>query len=123
MTTSPVARPGLIALATAGILDAVQLVAAFAGGQEGPPIVVPVLTVVFGVLTLAGVAAAARGSRGGLLTAIGARIADTVILGLPAFFLDAPWFVLVLVGVMAVLSVAGIWWSAPALRRARARTA
>lgn len=121
MTTSPAARRGLIALAAAGVLDAVQLVSVLT--VDDTPSVVAVLTAVFGVLTLAGVAAAWRGSRAGLLTAIVARIGDTVILGLPAFFLGAPWFALVIVIACMVLSIAGIWLTAPALRRAEPRAA
>ncbi|MBG0564414.1 hypothetical protein [Actinoplanes aureus] len=124
MTTSTVSRTGLYALGAAGLLDAVQFVLATAApADDGPPAFVAVATVVLGVLTLAGVAAAFRGSRAGLVTAIAARVVDTLLLGLPAFFLDAPWYVLVTVSVMAVLTVAGIWWSLPALRRTRTRVA
>jgi hypothetical protein len=91
--------------------------------DDGARAFVAVATAVFGILTLAGVAAAWRGSRAGLLTVIAARIADALILGLPGFFLDAPWYALVIVVVCAVLSVAGIWLSAPALRRVRPKVA
>jgi hypothetical protein len=122
MTTSATPRPGLIALAAAGVLDAVQLVFMLTV-DDAPPPVVAVLTAVFGALTLAGVAAAWRVSRAGLLTAVVARIADFLVLGVPAFFLDAPWSALAIIIGCLVLSIAGIWLSAPALRRARARVA
>ena len=122
MTTSTVPRPALIAFAAAGLLDAVQFVFALTP-DDGPPPIVAVLTAVFGVVTLAGVAAAWRGSRAGLLIASVARIADFLVLGVPAFFLDAPWFVLAVVIACLVLTVAGIWLSAPALRRVRATAA
>jgi hypothetical protein len=125
MTTSAASpstsRSGLIALAAAGVLDGVQLISLLI--VDDAPAFVAVATAVFGILTLAGVAAAWRGNRAGLLTAVVARIADTLILGLPAFFLDAPWLALVIVVGCMVLSVAGIWLSAPALRRARPRVA
>jgi hypothetical protein len=121
MTTSSAPKPGLSALAAAGVLDAVQLVSLLTV-DDAPP-VVAILTAVFGALTLAGVAAAWRGSRAGLLTAVAARIADFLVLGLPGFFLDAPWYALTLVIGCAVLSAAGIWLSAPALRRIRATVA
>ena len=111
-----------MALAAAGILDLVQLVSVLTVDVNASA-VVAILTTVFGVLTLAGVAAAWRGSRAGLITAIAARIADFAVLGVPAFFLDAPWFVLAIVIACLVLTVAGIWLSAPALRRARATVA
>jgi hypothetical protein len=122
MTTSTVPRPALIAFAAAGLLDAVQFVFALTP-DDGPPPIVAVLTAVFGVVTLAGVAAAWRGSRAGLLIASVARIADFLVLGVPAFFLDAPWFVLAVVIACLALTVAGIWLSAPALRRVRATAA
>ena len=122
MITSSAPRRGLAALAVAGVLDLVQLVSVLTVDDDGPP-VVAVLTTVFGVLTLAGVAAAWRGSRAGLITAIAARVADFAVLGVPAFFLDAPWWAIALVLACLVLSVAGIWLSAPALRRARATVA
>jgi hypothetical protein len=121
MTTSSAPRPGLLALAAAGVLDLVQLVSLLTV-DDAPP-VVAVLTTVFGALTLAGVAAAWRGSRAGLITGITARIADFLVLGVPAFFLDAPWWAIVLVLACLVLSVAGVWLSAPALSRARATVA
>jgi hypothetical protein len=121
MTTSSAPRPGLLALAAAGVLDLVQLLSVLTV-DDGPPIVA-VLTTVFGVATLAGVAMAWRGSRAGLITAMAARIADFLVLGVPAFFLDAPWWAIALVLACLVLSVAGIWLSAPALRRARATVA
>jgi hypothetical protein len=122
MTTSPAVRRGLIALAAAGLLDAVQLVSLLTVDDGAPP-VVAVLTAVFGALTVAGVATAWRGSRAGLVTAVVARIGDTVILGLPAFFLDAPWYALAIVVGCLVLSIAGIWLTAPTLRRAKPRMA
>jgi hypothetical protein len=121
MTSSPAVRPALIAFAAAGLLDALQLVSLLTV-DDAPP-VVAVLTALFGVLTLAGVAAAWRGSRAGLLTAVLARIADALVLGLPAFFLDAPWYALAIVVACLVLSVVGIWLSAPALRRPKPRVA
>jgi hypothetical protein len=121
MTTSSAPRPGLVALAAAGVLDLVQLVSLLI--VDDGPSVVAVLTTAFGALTLAGVAAAWRGSRAGLITAIAARVADFAVLGVPAFFLDAPWWAIAIILACLVLSAAGIWLSAPALRRTRATVA
>ncbi|TMR88629.1 hypothetical protein [Nonomuraea basaltis] len=117
MTTSPVSRPGLIALAAAGLLDAAQLTSLLTVDEA--PAFVTVATAVVGILTLAGVAAAWRASRAGLLTAVVARICDSLILGLPAFFLPAPWFARAIVVGCMVLGGTGIWLVAPALRRAK----
>jgi hypothetical protein len=117
MTTSRASRTGLIALAAAGLLDGVQLVSLLT--VDDAPGFVTALTAAFGLLTVAGVAAAWHGSRAGLLTAVVARVCDSLILGLPAFFLPAPWFArAIVIGCMA-LGIAGIWLLAPALRRAK----
>ena len=59
-----------------------------------------------------------QGSRAGLITAVVARIGG-IAMGVPAYFLDAPLYVRILVTAMLVLTVAGLWLAAPALRRAR----
>lgn len=69
-----------------------------------------------------GVGAAWRGSQPGLLTAILARVVDTA-LGIPAFFLDAPPWVLTLIISMMALTLVGIWFVAPSLRRVKAGVA
>jgi hypothetical protein len=121
MTTSTAFSAGLIALAAAGLLDAVQLTSLLT--VDDGPAFVAVFTAVFGILTLAGVAAAWRGSRAGLLTAVVARVADSVVLGIPGFFFGAPWFALAIVIACIVLTIAGIWLSAPALRRPKVKVA
>jgi uncharacterized membrane protein YkgB len=121
MTTSSASRAGLTALAAAGLLDGVQLISLLT--VDDAPTFVAAATAIFGILTLAGVAAAWRGSRAGLLTAVAARVCDSLILGLPAFFLGAPWFALAIVIGCLVLSIAGIWLVAPDLRRAKPKVA
>jgi hypothetical protein len=117
MTTYAAApRPALVLLAAAGAIDVIQLIA-FAVDPDAPTGVV-LIVVGLGLLTLIGVAMAWRGSRAGLITAIVARVGG-VAMGIPAYFLDAPVYVLVLVTVMLVLTVAGFWRAAPGLRRVR----
>jgi hypothetical protein len=103
MTSS--SRLGLVALALAGLIDPFQLIA-FATHDDAP---VPVMltTTALGIVTLIGVALAGRGSRAGLIVAVGARIADS-LLGMPAWFMGAPPFILAMVTTMFVLSVVGI---------------
>lgn len=108
-----ISKAGLTALALAGVLDLFQL---FGIGSEDAPTGVILTTAGLGLVTLLGVAAAWRGSRTGLLVAIGARIVDSA-LGIPAFFLDAPGWVLALITAMLVLTIAGVVLVAPALRR------
>jgi hypothetical protein len=107
-------KVGLAALATAGVLDLFQLLVL--GTPDSAPTGVVLGTVGLGLVTLAGVVAAWRGSRGGLLTAVGARVVDSG-LGVPAFFLDAPLWVRTLIAAMLVLTVAGIGLVASGLQR------
>jgi hypothetical protein len=120
MTTSRNHRLGLAALAVAGVLDLLQLAAL--GTDDEAPVGVVLAVVGLGVVTIIGVAAAWRGSRTGLLVAVVARVID-LALGLPAFFLDAPAWVLTLITVIIVLTIAGIWLTAPGLRRPTAGVA
>lgn len=102
MTTS---RLGLVALALAGLIDPFQLLVL--GTKDDAPLAVVLGTAALGIVTLVGVALAWRGSRTGLLVAIGARLLDSA-LGLPAWFLDAPPFILTLVTTMLALTLVGI---------------
>ena len=115
MTSSRNHRRGLAALAAAGALDLFSLFAL--GGPDSAPVGVILLSVGLGVVTLVGVGAAWRGNRHGLVAAVLARVLDS-LLTIPAFFLDAPAWVLALVAAMLALTVVGIWFVAPGLRRA-----
>jgi hypothetical protein len=74
------------------------------------------------LVTLVGVVAAWRGSRAGLLVAVVARVLDSA-LGIPAFFLGAPAWAVVLIATMLVLTIVGIALVAPALRGGTPRAA
>jgi hypothetical protein len=122
MTTYAAApRPALVLLAAAGAIDLAQLTALVSGADDAPVGVI-LLVAGLGLLTLVGVAMAWRGSRAGLITAAAARIGG-IAMGIPAYFLDAPLFVRILVTAMLVLTVAGLWLAAPGLRRTRPRVA
>jgi hypothetical protein len=115
MTTS---KKGLAALAVAGVLDLFSLLVL--GSPDSAPVGVVLTVSGLGLVTLVGVAAAWRGSRAGLLTAVVARVVDSA-LGIPAFFLDAPAWVLALIVAMLVLSVVGVVLVASDLRRGKPR--
>jgi hypothetical protein len=114
MTT---AKMGLVALGAAGVLGLFQLLVL---GSPDAPVGVVLTTSGLGLVTLVGVAAAWRGSRAGLLVAVVARVVDSA-LGIPAFFLDAPAWVVVLIAAMLVLTVVGVVLVAPDLRRGKAK--
>jgi hypothetical protein len=112
-------RRGLAAFGAAGVLALFQLLVL--GSADSAPVGVVLTTAGFGLVTLIGVAAAWRGIRAGLVTAIVARVVDSA-LGIPAFFLDAPAWILALITAMLVLTIAGIALLVPDLRRGRAGT-
>jgi hypothetical protein len=111
-------KAGLAALAAAGVLDLFQLFVL--STPDSAPLGILLTTVGLGVVTLLGVAAAWRGNRAGLWVAVGARVADSA-LGIPAFFLGAPAWVVALIAAMLVLSVVGVVLVAPDLRRGKAK--
>ena len=115
MTTSSSRSLGLAALAVAGITDIIDALLAITGdAADRPPYGVIVTLFITGVVSFAGYL-----GRGGLIAAYAARVVAT-FLGIPAFFLDAPVWVVVLVVISIVLSVAGVWLTLPALRRTAA---
>jgi hypothetical protein len=116
MTT---AKMGLVALGAAGVLGLFQLLVL---GSPDAPVGVVLTTSGLALVTLVGAAAAWRGSRAGLLVAVVARVLDSA-LGIPAFFLDAPAWVVVLIAAMLVLTVVAFVLVAPDLRRGKPRAA
>jgi hypothetical protein len=113
-TTSTTRTAGAVALAVAGLIDVVTAVVSLAGGSgdDSAPTAVLITLIVVGLVS----GAALVGGRGALIAAYVARVVSAA-LGIPAFFLDAPVWVDVLVALGLVLSVAGIWLTVPALRR------
>ena len=110
------AKAGLAAFAVAGVLDLSELIAL---ATPDSPVGVVLTTSGLGVVTLLGVAAAWRGNRTGLLVAITARVVNS-LLGIPAFFLDAPAWVMALIAVMLGLTLVGTVLLATELRRGKA---
>ncbi|MDP9224397.1 MAG: hypothetical protein M3P18_11205 [Actinomycetota bacterium] len=106
-------------MALTGLLDFTGL---FALGDSDSP--KPVIGTVFvlGVITLVGVVLAWRGSRAGLLVTLAVRVVD-VALAVPAYFLNAPGWVLAVLTATIVATVLGIALVVPALRRSKAQLA
>jgi hypothetical protein len=117
--TSPRYRAGLVLLALTGLLD---LAGVFALSDPDSPKPVIGAAFVFGVVTVVAVGLAWRGSRAGLPVALVVRVVD-VALAVPAYFLDAPGWVLAVVTATIVLTVLGIALVVPALRRSKAELA
>jgi hypothetical protein len=113
-TTSTARTAGVAALAVAGLIDILTggVTLAAGSGDDSAPTAVLITLIVVGLVSCAGLLR----SRAALIAAYVARVVSAA-LGIPAFFLDAPVWVDVLVVIGLILSVAGIWLTAPALRR------
>ena len=118
-TSSSRARAGLALLAVTGLLDLAVL---FAFSDPDSPKPVVVATCLAGLVTLAGVAYAWRGRSGGLYVVLAALVV-VLLLDVPAYFLDAPGWWLVVVTATLTLMVIGVALVAPALRPLRAKLA
>ena len=119
MTTSSRTRTGLALLAVTGLLDLTALFGLSDPDSPKPIIIAGCLT---GLLTLAGVAYAWRGHRGGTFVVLAALVID-LLLEVPAYFLDAPgWFLAVVTATLALMAI-GVVLVAPTLRRPRTELA
>ena len=112
-------RAGLALLAVTGVLDLTTLFALSDPESPKPVVVASCLT---GLVTLAGVAYAWHGRRGGLFVVLAALVVD-LVLNVPAYFLDAPGWVLAVATAILTLIVIGVALVAPSLRRPRAELA
>jgi len=99
-----------VGLAIAGLLSLGNIPSAATptpDGETGPPYGVLVLGTVLGVVGLVAVILAWRGNRAALRVAAGAIIISTLT-ALPAFFVDVPAWLKLLVGVVTLVSIASV---------------
>src|SRR5690349_18120055 len=97
-------RAGLALLAITGLLDLTVLVAL---GDPDSPKPVVIANGLNGLITLAGVAYAWRGRRGGTYVLLVAVAVD-LVLNVPTYFVDSPGWVLVIATAILILLVAGV---------------
>jgi hypothetical protein len=98
-------RAGLVLAALLGVADVVTAFFPTPEGQVGPPLPIVLLAGLLGVVTLAAVAVAWRtGRRGALRLIAGTRVLSAVT-ALPAFFVDVPPALKLIVAVGIVLTV------------------
>lgn len=110
-----VARPRLntkqkVGLVLCGVYSLANIPSAFTpapDGETGPPLGILVIGSILGVVGLVATVMAWRGNSVALRVAAGAIIVMTLT-GLPAFFVDVPTFIKVLVGVSVLLTVAAV---------------
>jgi hypothetical protein len=105
---SPVTTRTRVGLVIAALLALGDVVSAFfptPEGEIGPPLPIVLLGGLLGIATLAAVVVAWRaGGRGALRIVAGTRVLSAIT-ALPAFFVDIPAWVKLLVAVVVVLTV------------------
>ena len=108
---SPVTTRTRVGLVLAALLAVGDVVSAFfptPDGVVGPPLPIVVLGGLLGVATLAAVVVAWRsGRRGALWIVAGTRVLSALA-ALPAFFVDVPALVKLLVAVFVVLTIVSV---------------
>jgi hypothetical protein len=106
-----VVRPSLLTPSTTaifavlGLID-VALLGAI-GSADAPPLAVSLGVAALGLITLVALVPASRGSSSALLTIVVVRVISAA-LAVPAFFLDAPAWVMVLEGVAIVATITAL---------------
>jgi hypothetical protein len=122
---SPVTTRTRVGLVLAALLAVGDVVSAFfptPDGVVGPPLPIVVLGGLLGIATLAAVVVAWRsGRRGALWTVAGTRVLSALA-ALPAFFVDVPALVKLLVAVFVVLTVVSVALVLAPARRAASVT-
>lgn len=100
-------RAGLVLAGLISLTSIPSLLMPTPEGEVGPPYAVLVLSSVVGVIGVVAVALAWRGNAAALRVAAGAVIIPTLT-GLPAFFVDVPPWVRLMVAVSVLLAVASV---------------
>ena len=91
--------------ATLGLID-VALTAVI-GSSDAPPLIVSLGVAALGLITLLALAPARRGSRGALTAIVVTRVISAV-LAVPAFFLNAPAWVMVVEGFVIAATITAL---------------
>ena len=98
-------RAGLVLAALLGLADVISAFFPTPEGEVGPPLPIVVLGGLLGVATLAAVAGAWRTGQRGMLRIVAATRVLSAISALPAFFVDIPAALKLVVAVGVVLTV------------------
>jgi hypothetical protein len=100
-THETLARPASLSDAPAAIFAVLGLIdvalAGVIGSPDAPPLIVSLGVAALGLITLLALVPARRGSRGALVAVVATRVISAV-LAVPAFFLGAPAWVMVVEG-------------------------
>jgi hypothetical protein len=98
-------RVGLVLAVVLGLADVVSAFFPTPDGEVGPPLAIVILGGVLGLATLAAVAVAWRSGRRGALRIVAGTRVLSAITALPAFFVDVPAALKLVVAVAVVLTV------------------
>ena len=110
-TQETLARPvslsnaATVIFATLGLVD-VALTAVI-GSSDAPPLIVSLGVAALGLITLLALAPARRGSRGALTAIVVTRVISAV-LAVPAFFLNAPAWVVAVEGFVIATTITAL---------------
>jgi len=101
-------KVGLAIAGFMGLVDCFSVLTPTPDGEVGPPFAILVLGSILGVITVVAVVVGwTKANRAAIRIAAGARIVS-VLTALPAFFVDVPWFIKLLVTVAVVLTVISV---------------
>jgi hypothetical protein len=120
MPTSSRSTTGVAVLALLAVVDISWVFQSWLGlidSADAPPTAALVLFLVVGAVTLATAQPALRGHRTAAWIMVGSRVVSVLLVDLPGYALGAPVWVKVIASVAIVLTVLGIWWTTPLLRR------
>jgi hypothetical protein len=110
-TQATIARPSLLSNAPAGIFAVLGLIdvalAGVIGSKDAPPLVVSLGVAALGLITLLSLVPARRGSRPALTAIVVTRVISA-ILAVPAFFLDAPAWVMTVEAFVIVATIVAL---------------
>jgi hypothetical protein len=88
-----------------GLIDVAET--AVIGSSDAPPLIVSLGVAALGIITLLALVPARRGSRGALTAVVATRVISAV-LAVPAFFLNAPAWVMAVEGFVIVATIAAL---------------
>ena len=101
-------KVGLAIAGLLGVVDSLSVLTPTPDGEVGPPFGILVLGSILGVITLIAVVVGwTKANRAAIRVAAGARIVS-VLTALPAFFVDVPAGIKILVTVAVVLTVVSV---------------
>ena len=110
-TQETLARPVPLGHAATAIFAALGLIdvalTAVIGSSDAPPLIVSLGVAALGLITLLALAPARRGSRGALTAIVVTRVISAV-LAVPAFFLNAPAWVMAVEGFVIAATITAL---------------